>query len=92
MALDARDHVANCICTKGNISGDSWTCRQAPGPLLCLHPPNGGLECGLVAAVPGTQPLPVGILPLLKLPFFPLCPGKAAPGRYLFAGPFPLQT
>lgn len=92
VALDARDHIANYICTKGNILGDSWTCCQAPGPLLSLHPPNGGLECGLlVAGVPGTQPLAAGILPLPK-PFFPLCPGKAAPSRYLFAGPFPLQT
>ena len=78
-------------CTKGNILGDSWTCCQAPGPLLSLHPPNGGLECGLGAAVTGTQPLAVRVLQLLK-PFFPLCPGKAAPKRYLFAGPFPLQT
>ena len=61
-----------------NILGDSWTCCQAPGPLLSLHSPNGGLECGLEAAVTGTQPLAVRVLQLLK-PFFPLCPGKAAP-------------
>lgn len=78
MALDAQDHVANCICTKGNVLGDSWACCQAPGPLLSLHPPNGGLQCGLVAAVPGTHPLAVGILPLPK-PFFPSAQGKQHP-------------
>lgn len=36
-------------------------------------------------------PLLVRLLHLLK-PFFPLCPGKAAPMSYLFAGPFLLQT